>query len=97
MNNPSGSLYPDIQYEDVKHFYDDFEIRFQNNLLFNKILSEKCMENNIKYLDINDEILDNITGTVKDIYKPTRIDHHLIPNQNLTKILLDKLLDILNK
>jgi hypothetical protein len=89
-NNPSGS-YLNINYEDVKYFYDTFEVRFNNNLLFNNKLKCECKKNNIIYVDLNDEIIDTNTMTVKEIYQPKHDDHHLVKNINLYNILISKI------
>jgi hypothetical protein len=87
--NPIGKYNEEINYDDVKHFYDDFNTRFKNNLLFNTKLKIECEKNNIKYFDINDEVLDD-NNNVKHIYLPNN-DHHLIENINLYNHLIYKL------
>jgi hypothetical protein len=88
--NPAGSLISELTYEDVKDYYDDFQIRFNNNLKFNEKLKSECINNNIIYVDLNDDILDNDMN-VKDIYKPTGDNHHIVKNISLYNHLIDKL------
>lgn len=89
--NPSGGYYSDIIYDDVKDYYDDFETRFNNNLKFNCQLKHECEQNNIIYVDINDEVL-NEKGSVKEIYKPVlQDDHHLVKNIRLYNALINKI------
>jgi hypothetical protein len=88
--NPNGSNLLNINYDDVKEYYDSFEKRFDNNLNFNKILKCECEKNNIIYIDLNDEIL-NDDMQVKEIYQPNYVDHHLIKNFNLYNVLIFKL------
>ena len=88
--NPSGSNHLNIKYEDVKHFYDDFEKRFNNNLDFNKKLNEECQKYNISYIDLNKYILDD-KNNVKREYLNNFDDHHLKPNINLCHYLFYEL------
>jgi len=88
--NPNGSNLLNFNYDDVKDYYDSFEKRFDNNLNFNKLLKCKCEKNNIIYIDLNDEIL-NEDMNVKEIYQPKDIDHHLIPNYKLYDTLINKI------
>jgi hypothetical protein len=92
--NPSGSFIPDINYEDVKDYYDDYQTRFNNILKFNEKLKTECINNNIIYIDLNDEILDNDMN-VKDIYQPKHDDHHIVKNITLYNHLIDKIFNFL--
>ena len=93
-NNPSGSNLLDINYNDVKDYYDNFDIRFNNNLNFNKKLKNECEKYNIIYIDLNDEILDEYMN-VKEKYQPKCNDHHLVKNITLYNVLIDKIKDII--
>jgi hypothetical protein len=93
--NPSGTYLLNLQYEDVKHFYDNFELRFNNNLLFNKKLKAECEKNNIIYVDLNDEVIDRDMMKVKDIYQPKQDDHHLNKNIRLYHTLIHKIKDFI--
>jgi hypothetical protein len=64
-----------INYENYKHYIDNYSIRYNNNRLFNKCLKDMCSKNNFKYIDFWHLIEDN--GRVKDEYIPKGIDHHL--------------------
>ena len=92
--NPSGGYYSNIIYDEVKDYYDNFENRFNNNLLFNKKLKCTCEKNNVVYVDINDEVL-NDDMTVKQIYKPIHDDHHLVKNIQLYNALINKVAQFL--
>jgi hypothetical protein len=87
--NPAGRTLSHIQYEDVKHFYDNFEIRFNNNLNFNKKLKIKCEQNSIIYTDLNDILFND--DKLKYIYEPKDNDHHLVSSYELYNILIDKI------
>lgn len=88
--NPSGSNLLHINYSNVKHYYDDFDIRFNNNLNFNKKLKSECEKNNIIYIDLNDEVL-NQNMKVKELYQPISDDHHIVKNIRLYDVLIDKI------
>jgi hypothetical protein len=88
--NPAGSNQLNINYEDVKHFYDDFKIRFNNNMQFNKKISKLCKKKNIPYIDLNKEILDDDMN-VKSIYLPKQEEHHLVANYTLYVELINQL------
>ena len=92
--NPTGSNHPNIKYEDVKHFYDDFEKRFNNNLNFNKKLNEECQKKNIPYIDLNKYILDD-KNNVKREYLHNHDDHHLKANITLCNYLFNELKKLL--
>jgi hypothetical protein len=92
--NPAGTNNLQIIYESVKHFYDDYEVRFNNNLIFNKKLKETCEKNNIIYIDLMDEILDK-NMKVKDLYQPNHVDHHLVKNYKLYDTLINKIKDFI--
>ena len=89
--NPSGSTDLNVKYDDVKHFYDDFEQRFINNLNFNKILHKECLKHNVTYIDLNKYILDE-KNNVKEEYLLNFDDHHLKPNNNLYVYLINELM-----
>jgi hypothetical protein len=75
-----------INYENYKHYIDNYSIRYNNNRLFNKCLKEMCTKNNFKYIDFWHLVEDN--GLVKDEYIPKHIDHHLLnPNDNIFKYI----------
>uniref|UniRef100_A0A6C0DJG7 SGNH hydrolase-type esterase domain-containing protein n=1 Tax=viral metagenome TaxID=1070528 RepID=A0A6C0DJG7_9ZZZZ len=88
--NPAGSNLLNINYDDVKDYYDNFKIRFDNNLKFNKILKCECEKNNIIYVDLNDEIL-NEDMSVNEKYIPTYEDHHIVKNISLYNTLINKI------
>jgi len=92
--NPAGSNHLNIKYDDVKHFYDDFEKRFCNNLNFNKILREECQKHKVPYFDLNKYILDE-KNNVKEEYLQNREDHHLKPNNNLYVYLINELMQFI--
>lgn len=95
--NPSGTHDTNVKYEDVKYFYDNYDIRFKNNLNFNKLLQDKCLQHNIIYVDLYDEIFENLQNfKIKDIYLPNCDDHHLVKNYNLYICLINKLKQYLN-
>lgn len=91
-NNPAGTYEPSIIYNDVKHYYDNFEVRFNNHVEFNKKLLEESKKNCIKYVDLWDEIIDE-NGNVKLIYTPNVEDHHLVKNFRLYEVLIEKIKD----
>jgi len=88
--NPGGSYHLDLSYDAVKHFYDDYETRYNNNMQFNKKLSEQCKKQNIPYIELNKEILDD-DMKVKSIYLPNEDDHHLVANYSLYVELINQL------
>jgi hypothetical protein len=90
VTNPAGSYHLELTYDDVKHFYDDYEIRYNNNMQFNKKLSEQCKKINVPYIDLNKEILDDNIN-VKSIYLPKEDDHHLLANYSLYVELINQL------
>jgi hypothetical protein len=89
-DNPNGSDDFTMQYENIKHFYDEFEKRFDNNMEFNKTLKDECNQKNITYIDLNNEIFDEHLN-VKGIYLPINDDHHLVKNTRLTNELIRQL------
>jgi hypothetical protein len=88
--NPAGSYHLGLTYDDVKHFYDDYETRYNNNMQFNTKLSEQCKKQNIPYIELNKEILDD-DMKVKSIYLPKEEDHHLVANYSLYVELINQL------
>lgn len=88
--NPAGSYHLNINYDDVKHFYDDFESRFNNNMQFNTKLREQCEKQNIPYIELNKEIFDH-NMNIKSIYLPEGEDHHLVANYSLYVELINQL------
>lgn len=79
-----------INYENSKNFIDAYNIRYNNNKLFNKYLKEMCIKNNFNYIDYWHLVEEN--GNVKEEYKPKNIDHHLLnPNNNIFDFICSKL------
>ena len=66
-------------------------------MLFNKILKQKCIENNIIYTDINDYIIDindyiiDSDYKVKNEYLYDYDDHHLNGNIKLYYYLIERI------
>ena len=89
--NPNGEFSNIISIQDYNHIYNDsYEKRFDNNMLFNKILKQKCIENNIIYTDINDYIIES-DYKVKNEYLYDYDDHHLNGNINLYYYLIQRI------
>lgn len=90
--NPAGENNCEkYNFDDYLHIYNDsYETRFNNNMMFNKKLSEECIKSNINYITINDIILDE-NNNINAKYKPTHIDHHLIEHIDLYNHLIYKL------
>ena len=96
INNPAGSYHTKITYEDVKHFYDGYEQRFENNLLFNKKLNDECLKRCIPYIDLNKNVLDD-NNHVRVEFLPDAInDHHLKTNRKLCAYLFHELTPIMS-
>ncbi len=95
-NNGNAGFYSElnsyITFDNYKDsiFNDDYNIRYNNNKLFNTILKEKCIRQNISYIDLWNIIVEN--EKVKDIYFPTHIDHHLVVN---TPIFTEHILSVI--
>ena len=90
--NPNGDNSSDkYKFSDYLHIYNDsYETRCSYNMLFNKMLEEKCKHNNVNYITDNDIILDD-NGNVKEKYFPRLVDHHLVKNIDLYNHLVEKL------
>ena len=90
--NPNGDNSSDkYKFSDYLHIYNDsYETRCSYNMLFNKMLEEKCKHNNVNYITDNDIILDD-NGNVKEKYFPKQVDHHLVKNIDLYNDLIEKL------
>lgn len=66
-------------------------------LRFNKLMKKFCYEFNILFLDIENQLLDKNTNTVKKILlNDNPLDHHL-SNQKLGPIILKELNDLFRK
>jgi hypothetical protein len=91
-HNPNGDNSSEqYKFSDYLHIYNDsYETRCSYNMLFNKILEEKCKHNNVNYITVNDIILDD-NGNVKEKYFPKHVDHHLVKNIDLHNHLIEKL------
>jgi hypothetical protein len=78
---------PDILFENYKDsiYNDSYEVRFNNNKLFNDELEKMCKKNKYKYINFWEMVLDS-HGNVSQEYVPiVENDHHL--RQNGFKLL----------
>jgi len=78
----------------INIYNTSYEERYNYHKIFNNKLIELCIINNIKYIDLWDELTEN--DKVKDKYMKNKCDHHLMPSKELTNILYDKVKQILN-
>lgn len=76
-----------IKFEDYKDtiYNDDYGTRFNINKLFNERLETMCINNNFKYINFWNIIMDD-EKTIKSEYMPEHNDHHLRKN-NKTELL----------
>ena len=81
-----------LKFEDVKDLYNlSNEELCYHNKLFNKKLKLMCLKNNFKYIDFIPILLDK-DGSVKQMFKPKKVDHHLVcSDTSILEYLLDKL------
>ena len=90
-SDPNGTHNQKVKYEDYLDIYNDsYETRFSYNIQFNNKLKSMCIENNIKYCDLNKHIIDE-NGNVRNEYLHANLDHHLKPTRFLFLCLLEEI------
>lgn len=67
-------------------------VRNMNHTTFNLHVKNLCHNSNIKYFDINNEIIDEFTGNVKKAFIPAFNDHHLVDSLYIRELHIQKLL-----